>query len=323
MEVGTIGEHPAPSRGSVGPKSHTTKSHTTKSPPTTSRIPLFGKEEEKRPKTKMALSTYLRLQSFRRYLPDWLCTFAILIYFFFVAEHAKPFNRQFKLSDPTIQHPFAVVERVSGPMCLLLAAAVPLVVMTVVTFVKHKNQKDHAWHVLQVSLLGVYLTVLLDGVITDILKGWVGRPRPDFLARCGPKPSTPLDTFVDISVCTGPLGPRALVDGMRSTPSGHSSISFSAFLFLSMWLFGQLQLLLNVTGRPVYLYLFAGSPLVLASYVALSRTQDYRHHFVDIFLGGILGCFVAVVVYRKFFHSVIGPKSHEILGDEEQPVLPV
>lgn len=271
----------------------------------------------------MSLATYLKLEKFRRYVPDWICAGAIFVYFLLVAEHSRPFNRQFKLSDPTIQHPFATVERVSGPMCLVLAAAVPLVVMSLVTFIKHRNQKDHAWHVLQVSLLGVYLTVSVDGVITDVLKNWVGRPRPDFLARCGPKSSTPLDVFVDVSVCTEPLGATVLVDGMRSTPSGHSSISFSAFLFLSMWLYGQLQLLHNITTQPIYLYLFAGSPLLLSTYVALSRVQDYRHHFVDIILGGILGCTIAVVIYRKFFHSVNGPNSQEILGEEEQPMLPL
>lgn len=271
----------------------------------------------------MTLAHYIRLEKFRRYLPDWISAGAIFVYFFVVAEHAKPFNRQFKLNDPTIQHPFATVERVSGPMCLVIAAVVPLIVMTLVTFVKHRNQKDHAWHLLQVSLLAVALTVSVDGVITDVLKNWVGRPRPDFLARCGAKSGTPTDFFVDVQVCTAPMGYRVLTDGMRSTPSGHSSISFSAFLFLSMWLFGQMQLLKNVASNPVYLYLVAGSPLVLASYVALSRVQDYRHHFVDIILGGMLGCTVAFVFYRKFFNSVVGPNSHEIVGEEEPLILPI
>lgn len=270
----------------------------------------------------MTLPHYLRLEKFRRYVPDWLCAFVIFVYFFAVAEHAKPFNRQFKLSDPTIQHPFATHERVSGPACLVIAAVVPLVVMTVVTFIKHRNHKDHAWHVLQVSLLAVALSVSVDGVITDILKNWVGRPRPDFLARCGPKLGTPTDFFVDVGVCTAPMGTRVLTDGMRLTPLGHSLISFSAFLFLAMWLFGQLQLLRNVAAQPVYLYLVAASPLVLAAYVALSRVQDYRHHFVDIISGSMLGCTVAVVIYRKFFNSVLGPNSHEIVGEEEQ-ILPM
>lgn len=270
----------------------------------------------------MPLATYLQLAKFRRYVPDWMAATAVLLYFFLVAEHALPFNRQFKLNDPTIQHPFAMVERVSGHMCLMLAAVVPAVVMTVVTFTKHSGARDHAWHILQVSLLGAALTVSIDGVVTDILKCWVGRPRPDFLERCGPAPGTPTDVYVDVSVCTAPLGVALLADGMRLTPSGHSSISFSAFLYLAMWIWGQLQLSHGERSRPMYLYLFAVLPLVLAAYVALSRVQDYRHHFVDIITGGLLGCGMAMIIYRKFFHPCTSEKSAELVGEDEH-VLPL
>ncbi|KAF3988808.1 hypothetical protein FT663_00407 [Candidozyma haemuli var. vulneris] len=272
----------------------------------------------------MSLTTYLRSKRFRNYFVDWVVTSVAMAYFFIVAEHARPFNRQFKLNDHTIQHPFTHEERVTGHMCLFLAAFVPSVSMTVGSFIKHRKNKDQALHLLQVSLLGAALTVSLDGIITDILKNWVGRPRPDFLERCGAPSNTPTDVFVDISVCTAPLGELRLIDGMRSTPSGHSSISFSAFLFLAMWLFGQLQLSVNVASKPVYLYILSMSPLVLAAYVALSRVQDYRHHFSDIVSGMIIGCSVAVAVYRKYFHSVFAENSHEINGEEDNSgVLPL
>ncbi|GEQ71658.1 hypothetical protein JCM33374_g5344 [Metschnikowia sp. JCM 33374] len=269
----------------------------------------------------MLLATYIKSNSFRRYIPDWLTTGAILAYFFLIAEHAKPFNRQFKLNDSTLQHPFATHERVTGNMCILLASVVPTLVITVLTFFKHHKAKNHAWHVLQVSILGLALTIAVDGVITDILKGWVGRPRPDFLARCGPIRGTPVDQFVDVSVCTAPLGDSLLADGMRSTPSGHSSISFSAFLYLAMWIYGQFQLAHH--PRNIHLHALAGLPLVLASYVALSRVQDYRHHFVDIFSGGFLGCTIAVTIYHKYFHHVTSEKSNEVLGDEDDKLLPL
>ena len=268
----------------------------------------------------MLPATYFRLGLFRRYLPDWLTTGTLLAYFFLVAEHARPFARQFKLSDSTLQHPFAVHERVSGHACLALAAVVPSVVIALVTFFRKKH-KPGAWHVTQVSLLGLALTVAATGVLTDLLKCWVGRPRPDFLARCGPAENTPLDEYVDVSVCTAPLGMSLLADGMRLTPLGHSLISFSAFLFLSMWIYGQFRLAQR--PRDVHVHVLAGLPLVLASYVALSRVQDYRHHFVDIFTGGILGCTVAYVVYHKYFHGVTSEHLSEVLGYEDDEGLPL
>lgn len=270
----------------------------------------------------MTLTTYIRLKRFRNYGVDWTVTLVVLTYFFLVAEHARPFNRQFKLNDHTIQHPFTHHERVTGPMCLLLAAIVPTIVMTTGSFLKHRKNKDQALHLLQVSLLGSVLTVSVAGVITDILKNWVGRPRPDFLERCGAPEGTPLDLFVDISVCTAPLGELRLIDGMRLTPLGHSLISFSAFLFLAMWIFGQLQLSVNVASKPVYLYILSLLPLILAAYVALSRVQDYRHHFLDIVLGMLIGCTVAAAIYRKYFHSLFVETSHEINGEEETGILP-
>lgn len=262
------------------------------------------------------LSKYLELKRFRRYVPDWITAGIVVAYFFLIAEHSRPFDRQFKLNDPTIQHPFATSERVTGPACLVIAALVPSISMVVLTFIRYKNSRLQIWHVLQVSILGLALSVSIDGVVTDILKVWVGRPRPDFLLRCGPREGTPRDSFVDISVCSAPLGASILADGMRSTPSGHLSISFSACLYLSMWIYGQFHLLSKTL--PIYSYMFAGLPLLLASYIALSRTQDYRHHFVDIFLGGALGCAIAITVYHKYFQHVFSERSNEILGDDDE-----
>lgn len=262
----------------------------------------------------MTLATYLRLAQFRRYVPDWVVAALVLAYFVLIGEKAKPFNRQFKLSDPTLQHPFATHERVPNALCLALAAGVPFLVMTLCTFVKHRS-RPQVWHVLQVLLLGAVLAIAVDGAITDVLKNWVGRPRPDFLQRCGAKAGTPLDVYVDVSVCTAPLGEGILTDGMRLTPLGHSSISFAAYLYLLMWLFGQYKML-NVSTLLLQ-YMAASAPLFLATYVALSRTQDYRHHFVDIFSGGFLGCAIAVAVYSRYFRPVTHANLDEINGEEE------
>lgn len=270
----------------------------------------------------MLLAQYFRLQKFQRYLPDWVTAFALTAYFILVAEHAKPFLRQFKLSDPRIQHPFAVTERVSGIMCVVLAAVLPLATMAFVLLYKHRS-KDHAWHMLNVSVLGLMLCISIDGVLTDVLKAWVGQPRPDFLARCGPALSTPTDIFVDISVCTAPLGARLLEDGMRSSPSGHSSISFAAFGYLSFWLFGQWRLGDLISTTPLYMYLAAMIPLVFATYVALSRVQDYRHSFLDILLGSGLGTAVAFTINRNYFQTFWSSLGNELIEVEQESILPI
>lgn len=269
----------------------------------------------------MSLAKYLRLPKFRRHLPDWIGTLALTAFFLSVAEHLLPFHRQFKLSDPTLQHPFAVVERVSGPACLLIVSIVPTIVMALVTAIKHRHRPDHGFHVWAVSILGVFVAITVAGTVTDILKVWIGRPRPDFLARCGASVGTPVDEYVTTDVCTAPFGYRALVDGMKSTPSGHLALSFAAFGYLSAWLVAQFGL--ARTDRPVHWHFVAGLPLMLAAYIALSRTQDYRHHFVDIGLGGLIGCTIAKGAYRKYFPAVAEGADPLDLKDDLEPQLPL
>ncbi|ODV77938.1 PAP2-domain-containing protein, partial [Suhomyces tanzawaensis NRRL Y-17324] len=266
---------------------------------------------------------YLRSKDFVRFGPDWILAVGLIVYFFFIAEHANPFNRQFTINDLSISHPFAEHERVTGINCLLIGSVIPSTVITVVTIFKRgRHSTPQQWlHFLQISLLALVLSFVLSGLITDILKNWISRPRPDFLARCGPKKGTPADTLVDVGVCTAPLGWAVLTDGMRSTPSGHSSISFGSLLYLTLWLLGQFQLVSPATPQPVYKSLLCGLPVLLATYVGLSRTQDYRHHFMDVFLGTTLGCTVAVTLYRRYFVSLWSEDSSKA-NDVEEDLLP-
>lgn len=268
-----------------------------------------------------AVVSYLKSSSFRSFIPDWIVTFVLVVYFFVVAEHAKPFERQFSLNDLTISHPFALQERVTGLECIVLASLLPMITIFIVTLIKSKNgngifsSAHQTLHHLQISILGLFVSLVVNGVVTDILKNWIARPRPDFLARCGPQAGTSFTQLVDLSVCTAPFGQAILIDGMRSTPSGHSSISFSGLLYLTLWLFGQFKLL-NTTPQHLHKYLLACLPILLASYVALSRTQDYRHHFVDIILGSMLGTGFAIWSYHRHFHSIVSEDSEKALDED-------
>lgn len=269
----------------------------------------------------MSLTKYLRLQRFRRHLPDWIGTILLSAFFLAVAEHLSPFQRQFKLSDPTLQHPFAVTERVSGPRCLLIVSIVPPFIMAVVTLLKHRQRPDHGFHLWAVSVLGVFVAVTVAGTVIDILKVWIGRPRPDFLARCSATVGTPVDEYVTSAVCTAPFGAKVLIDGMKSTPSGHLALSFAAFGYLTAWLTAQFGL--ARAECPVHWYFAAGLPLIFAAYIALSRTQDYRHHFVDIIVGGFIGSVIAKGAYRKYFPAVVDGADPLDSIDDTETQLPL
>ena len=272
----------------------------------------------------MLVNFGIKNESLRKSLGDWTLAVGLVLYFFVIAERARPFNRQFSLSDHTIQHPFAISERVSGIQCLLLGFFVPLITIGVASlYLKQKYKRTHAEYInlLQISVLGLVLALSIDGVFTDILKNWIARPRPDFLARCGPRAGTPENKLVGIEVCTAPLGELILIDGMRSTPSGHSSISFACMLYLSLWIWGQFRVFQRNT--PMYAFVLLCMPLLLAFYIALSRTQDYRHHFGDVFMGGIIGCAVGFGVYHKYFPWVGHSTPEKPFSDDSDVVLPL
>jgi diacylglycerol diphosphate phosphatase / phosphatidate phosphatase len=71
----------------------------------------------------------------------------------------------------------------------------------------------------------VILSLALTGAITNILKIFTGRPRPDLIDRCAPQAGAqnpPIFGLVDASICTQ-TDQNIMKDGWRSFASGHSS----------------------------------------------------------------------------------------------------
>lgn len=255
------------------------------------------------------MKLYFTSPKFKKLIPDWILTIGLVIFFFNVTEVARPFMRQFSLDDASISHPFATKERVTDNELYVWSAIVPLVIIVILSALNASTTFDKL-HLITVSSVGLWFTVSVTSVLTDILKCWIGNPRPDFLARCGAREGTPTNVLVDISVCTAPLGEMYLLDGMKLTPSGHSSLAFSGLGYLTLWLLGQYKVL-NVKQRSSMLtILLLSSPMLLAVYIALSRTQDYRHHFFDVLFGSVIGLVFAFLGYKKYFSSIFGESSN-------------
>lgn len=233
----------------------------------------------------MALSTHTQ---------DWISalvlTAALLVYF----DYLKPFFREFRLDDPSLQHPFAVEERVSDLMLYAVSYALPLALIIAAQAVRRRFQMKTS--LTSVALLGLVLSIAATGIVTDVLKVWIANPRPDFLARCGASATAHTTAYVSVEVCTAPLGVQRLADGMKLTPLGHLLVAFAAMYYVYLWLGRE--------GRfpgPASVTLAARTaPLGLAAYIALSRTMDYRHHFKDICIGLSLGVIGAWAMYRKY-----------------------
>ncbi|XP_022733615.1 lipid phosphate phosphatase 2-like isoform X2 [Durio zibethinus] len=168
-----------------------------------------------------------------------------------------------------------------------------LLPICVFLFVYHRRKDVYDLHH---SVLGLLFAVLLTAVITDAIKDAVGRPRPDFFWRCFPDGKDVYDRWGNV-VCHG--NRADIKEGHKSFPSGHASWSFAGLGYLSLYLSGKVKVF-DRKGHVAKLC-FVILPLLTASLVAISRVDDYWHHWNDVFAGGFLGLVVAAFCYRQFF----------------------
>ncbi|KAF8497676.1 phosphatidic acid phosphatase type 2/haloperoxidase, partial [Gautieria morchelliformis] len=214
------------------------------------------------------------------------------------------FKREFSLSDTSYHCSYARSERVPRWALHAISSLAPAIFMPIINLVIVQSLWD-----LHNSWLGLTLSVSLTGLISNLVKVCVGRPRPDLISRCLPSPGTK-DSLVwglsNYTICTQ-TDEHILRDGFRSFPSGHASLAFAGLGFLSFYLAGKLRLW-DDHGYAGKVWL-ALTPLTGASLVAITRTMDYRHHWEDVFVGSLLGLTIAFVSYRQFFPSFTHPSS--------------
>lgn len=204
---------------------------------------------------------------------------------------------------------------------IVIALVAPVILQALVNYFSVRS-----WWDLHTSYLGLVLGLAITGVITQITKITVGRPRPDVISRCKPIAGSidPPWGLSSAEICTQ-TDMFILNDGWRSFPSGHSSTAFAGLGFLSFYVAGKLHLF-DRRGYTAKAWI-ALTPLYGAALVAISRTMDYRHHWHDVTAGSILGLVVAYFSYRQYYPPLSSNKSHHPnaprIERREQPLLPV
>lgn len=168
----------------------------------------------------------------------------ILIAGFYALDAVEPYHQHFSLRNYTLQYPYADPERISIAVALVVDGAVPAVIIGVYCLVidgifshqpgRHGRTsrakytlKERLWE-LNCGILGMALSQGLAFVITAALKNATGKPRPDLIDRCRPRPGSEDAQIFGLSNSTicEPLSHAILKDGFKSWPSGHASCKY-------------------------------------------------------------------------------------------------
>ena len=188
-------------------------------------------------------------------LPRWWHTshavdYAVLIiaecFIIFLPMLTGPHHRFIVAGDTSILYPL-LDDIVPGYAAALLAIGVPLLVFVAWQFWKRSLHDVHH------AILTLLQAVVFSNLVTNIFKLYCGRPRPDW-------------------------GQYHLVnstDAWMSFPSGHSSLSAAGFTTLSLYICANLRTFHPTNGES-WRFVLSFSPMLIAFFVAASRTRDVR-----------------------------------------------
>jgi diacylglycerol diphosphate phosphatase/phosphatidate phosphatase len=215
------------------------------------------------------------------YTVDW-ATFAIVLGVALVLEViVNPVDRYLPLDDPDVSYPakkdyvptFALAPLVVGP---------PIIFALFQVIYRSRHDFHHA-------TLGFALALSITLLITDIIKPIIGRYRPDALAL---------------------IAEGSDREARLSFPSGHSSISWAAMTYLSLYLTAKLHVYSEPQGTIALKAIAALSPMVVSGAVACSRVADYHHHVEDVIAGSLLGSAMAVCFYLVYYPALYKTYCH-------------
>ena len=94
-----------------------------------------------------------------------------------------------------------------------------------------------------------------------------------------------------VPVCSGSA--RAVKEGRKSFPSGHTSLATAGLGYLAFFMLANVR---PTNNGGAWRTIVALSPLFLAAWIGISRVRDYWHHWTDVATGAMLGVAIAYVV---------------------------
>ena len=99
-------------------------------------------------------------------------------------------------------------------------------------------------------------------------------------------------------------------DSFKSFPSSHSACAFSGFLFMSLYIAGEMRVFSD--RNQLWRMIPVVVPLMLALSIIITRVRDYYHNVSDVIGGSVIGIISTCLIYFCKFHTLTGPKSGDM-----------
>lgn len=249
-------------------------------------------------------------------LQQLLNTVGILVYFLciYFATSVNPNKIFFIETDPRISFPY-MTSQVSVVALVSISSLVPAFFITICTVFIPESILVNVVYSKRSKILiythlgcGLLQTLLLTDAVTNTIKIMVLRPRPNFLAYCNymgyrDAMSSNNYTTYDSLVHAGTVGlwsncREQDIDSILSFPSGHSSFSFAGMMFTAMMFRFFIDFFHNFRFIGVDGILFI-APLLISSWIAITRIQDHFHHEDDVIMGSMIGIIVSFYTFRS------------------------
>lgn len=221
---------------------------------------------------------------------EWFVTVGLIAGALLLEISVEPKQNHAVFENFNERYPYSG-ESIGIPILFIIIIIIPCIILGVWAILSPKKID------LAFAYMSLAQTLAITLLITESLKIFVARPRPNYFSYCQ------YDT--DKKECTGPK--RHQKDAKVSFPSGHSSNAFACGTWLSL-LIGRL----NQNGQELWWVLFRFLPIGIAIFIAATRITDYMHHVSDVVTGAVIGIGVAAVIFQAQADRIVIQKQKKI-----------
>ncbi|XP_049444672.1 phospholipid phosphatase 2b [Epinephelus fuscoguttatus] len=252
-------------------------------------------------------------------LMDVLCVVVAALPFIIMTIVSKPYIRGVYCDDESIMYPVKPDTITHGMLAAVTITCTVIIISSGEAYLVYSkriysNSDFNQYVAALYKVVGTFLFgACVSQSLTDLAKFTIGRPRPNFMAVCGPRACT---GYMQMINCTGK--PQDVTEARLSFYSGHSSFGMYCMLFLALYVQARLVAKWARLLRPTIQFFL----VAFAVYVGYTRVSDYKHHWSDVLTGLLQGALVAVLNVRfvsDFFKKRPPRCTRPDTADSEEP----